>query len=233
MENAKMTKPSMQDQPSGNPTLWTATARRWTLDSPEQKLDGSSGNVWVGVDVLVIGGADNPDVLKVGTLILDSLGYDDCVVDGRIPKHSRCLVSLQDCVYAGVTVVDLILRLKALPRREHVTLDLPVYDEEDMEDGPYGCFGVVEEPGLNGMALMGVPDHAKAKLEKAGYGFCVAPLTDADLLSSSRVILTEEFVEKVMGGKDACDQVLCSLKASSKVLRSAAVRNYVLFTALS
>jgi hypothetical protein len=69
MEGGKMTKPTMQDRPGGNPTLWTVAARRWALKNPEEELA-------IGQDIQIVEVADRELAVAIAHHLLDRHAHE-------------------------------------------------------------------------------------------------------------------------------------------------------------
>lgn len=188
------------------------------LEGTKLTIDGATGNVWVGVDVPVIDGSSDPHVQKLVDL---AVTLDDCRLISRL-GGDRNMVFLADIpVGAEAAMMSSLTKETVLD----VTNINKFTDDADLQ--LWCLFGVGEHQryasllasvveallsrqDLKGMMITGLDYPADTKrLREAGYRVFGAATTVGDLLNSTEgVLVTDDFVNTVLGGKEAYAKLL-------------------------
>ncbi|QXN72615.1 pyruvate phosphate dikinase [Rhodobacter phage RcZahn] len=186
-------------------------------------IDGSTGRVWVGVDVPLVDTSDSPEMQALALWCLRMGGFVETMVMNPADPEQEAHICVSEW-WGDADVLDVILdEMAALQQRSHLTLDLreprtlmPQVDHQllDCFTGPpvgmdeFLALVVGKLMGrddLKGLILM-LSDLNKVDvtlLRQKGYVIPKTPETVADLLGSATMAPTQEFIEKVMGGDAA------------------------------
>ena len=218
-------------------------------------IDGATGRVWVDTDVPVIDSSDAPEIEILTSWCLDELGCIHQEIterDDGVPH--RILMSHW---WGDKEVLEAVLDgLEALPSRTNITLDcsnpvdlLPVCDgllcdAFGIVDSQVGFRTVVVDTlksraaklaGLN-LVNLDADQPLKAELRKLGYGLCGKAETLADVLDGGYVRITDDFVNKVLGGNDALVKLKSLLNSAGldlKAVPESVPADYAAFVVLS
>ena len=219
-------------------------------------IDGETGRVWVGVEVPVISAADDADVQTISRWAVEETGRA-VQVGAHPPGGMQSRVMLAD-FWGGTAMLASVLDEIAKVGPELVTLDLtPPADFAGKDDelllnafgGPLEGYDtnhfwspILDElrgrvVSLKGMTLVS-PAYAELEtdLTNTAYRFCTAPKTLGDLLFADAVVLTDDFVAKVIGGAKALAELKAVLAVAQRtvhVLPPAVPMEYAVFTALA
>ena len=238
-----------------DPKKW-ATTQRVTID-------GATGRVWCGIEVPLTDGSASPAVLRVQAWAVARSGYavarQISLVDPTATILAPHRLMAADWWGDHVAMHQVLDALTKLPDRAYTTLDLTppgrfrtTDDEllqacfgEDPDDGPATAFLidllkalVNRSTALEGLAMVldGDADPALvAGLKSHGFRLAVEPATVADLLSSDVLAPGAPFIEEVIGGIEAWDELLALFAAGGKpigILPPAAPAEYLVFTQL-
>jgi pyruvate,orthophosphate dikinase len=219
-------------------------------------IDGDTGRVWIGVEVPVVSAADDADVQTISRWAVEETGRA-VQVGAHPPGGMESRVMAAD-FWGGTAMLASVLDEIAKIGPELVTLDLtPPADFAETDDALLlNAFGaplegydtndfwvpVLDElrgraVALKGMTLMcpGYIDLAD-DLANTAYRFCTRPKTLGDLLFADAVVLTDDFVTKVIGGAKALAELKVVLTVAQRtvhVMPPAVPMEYAVFTALA
>ena len=117
-------------------------------------IDGSTGNVWFGVDVPVLAASDAPEISQIVEWCLDELNAIEATAAALVtPREHRIFAAKW---WGNATVLDFVLAdLVALPSRQHVSLDIraPSEFEAPVDAVLNDCFGVKEHDGFQAVIM--------------------------------------------------------------------------------
>jgi pyruvate,orthophosphate dikinase len=148
-------------------------------------IDGSTGGVWIGIDVPVIDASDDPAVKTVMGWCMAILGaHETAPVDLGVDRPHRVLAAIW---WGSKDALDAVLAgIEDLPYRTHVALDLatPESHAQPCDLSLTNCFGAIpldtfqqdmvtalinRAQKLAGLTLVNVPDKFQPALVQAGY----------------------------------------------------------------
>jgi len=148
-------------------------------------IDGSTGGVWIGIDVPVIDASDDPAVKTVMDWCMSILGaHETAPVDLGVDRPHRVLAALW---WGSKDALDAVLAgIEDLPYRTHVALDLaaPESHMQPCDITLTNCFGAIpldmfqqdmanaliaRAQTLAGLTLVNVPNEFEQALVQAGY----------------------------------------------------------------
>lgn len=186
-------------------------------------IDGSSGKVWVGLQVPTISGAEDPCVKRAV-----AWGYEKIGVlreSPRIEDAEQC-VPVAEWTRDPESMVQSFAAIKemSIPHRSKIVLDLRAKHSKRRDEDTFlwKAFGddmvktnledliqliiKIKQAKLKGTTLVLDRDMEEfiPQLEKAGYRVGRSASTVSDLLlSGGPVCVDSDFIEKVMGGSPA------------------------------
>ena len=155
------------------------------LSNEDITIDGSTGHVWVGIEVPVVDASDDPAIKTVMDWCMAILGaHETAPVDLGMERPHRVLAALW---WGSDDALDAVLSgIEELPYRTHVALDMASPDSHRMGNDELlaNCFGASPEDGfenvmlgqllkrqakLAGLTLVNAPSFLKPELAQAGY----------------------------------------------------------------
>jgi pyruvate,phosphate dikinase len=219
-------------------------------------IDGGSGRVWFDVEVPVVDGSDDPAVLKICRWAVERSAHAvSCPKLWDIDRPVRIMAANW---WGNKEALEQVLHeLEQLPDRSHVTLDLspPIMFQAESDLVLQECFCQEDVAGmvgltldalqalagrasrLEGLALVLAEVEPKTVAELTGLGFRlgVTPHTIADLLAGDMVACDADFIETVVGGSAAWQElqaVFAQAGRPVKLMLPAAPAEYLVFTQL-
>ena len=208
-------------------------------------IDGATGRFWFGADVPVVDASDDPAVMTLSLWALRKAGHFLKASDPIPSLDVMQVFMLADIWGNDDAFVSLIGKLQSMGslgaaldfRPPH---ELLVVADTNLAD----CFGVplfkdagwglqkinwlLEHEGKNkslyGLLLLNLPHVdgiGMAALREAGFQLCTSPETVSDLLKAQHVVLSEHFIQKVIGSDEAWGAILSMLHASGRTVRVA------------
>lgn len=217
-------------------------------------IDGSTGRVWVGVDVPLVDSSDAPELKAFMDWCMEAGDY--CETSTLNPDDPEKAAHICVSEWWGDTdVIEIVLdELAQLKDRSHLTLDLrePRTLMPDVDHQLLDCFSgppkgmdeflatmvghLMGRDDLAGLVLMVDTNKTDtALLKKKGYVIPQSPETVADLLGSATMAPSPEFIEKVIGGEEAWQTLKGVLQAGGFEMRTpkqAAPADYAVFRKL-
>ena len=218
-------------------------------------IDGTTGRVWMDVDVPLVNGANDPDVQEVCHWALQVSGKAASLAPGSVPNADAPIRIMAADFWGHLGKFEDTLNMIAAAGIAHlVTIDFNapnmfwadadkelrrVFDDDllDIDFGNKALELMVGHKGLAGLAVIAplVPPALAAALALAGFRLGTAPSTVADLLKFDAVVLTPKFVSDVIGGPAALAElqaVFASAQKPIRVIPPAAPLDYVVFELL-
>jgi len=206
-------------------------------EGTEITIDGLSGNVWVGFTVPVINGSTSQQVQTIIDWSFDKAGAmreSSTIQSGRqrvfaaewsVLQREKELQKLRDLPDASGIVIDL-RQPKAFRREEDMDL-WNVFGEEptDTLEGSKMVVADLTASPVNGVVieLDAELQHLEHGLRDVGYRVVKDVCTVSDLLHSDGIIrVTDDFVEKIIGGAQALKELTEVLKKAGKPIEVAA-----------
>jgi pyruvate,orthophosphate dikinase len=223
-------------------------------------IDGATGRVWVNVDVPVVDGSQDPDVQMIAQLALGTSGSAMALGRAESPIPGiPCRYTAADW-WGNVEALNEVLgRLAQAETRQGIVLDLTpphgLMSSADLELNR--AMGQVFPPGdaawklvaldivnlfqadLSGLTLLGatLPPNVGESMKNAGFKFASSPKTVADLMYADSLVLTQDFVQNIVGGQKALDELIEMLQAYNEkplgILTAAVPIEYAVFTQLA
>ena len=219
-------------------------------------IDGGTGRVWLDVEVPVVDGSDDPAVLRVCRWAVERSGH--AVSCPKLWDIDRPLRIMAAHWWGNHLALEHVLHeLEQLPDRSHVTLDLspPIMFQAESDLVLQECFCQEDMAGmvgftiealqalasrasrLEGLALVlaEVEPKTVAELTRLGFRLGVTPRTVADLLAGGMVASDPEFIETVVGGVAAWQELQAVFAEAGRpveLMLPAAPAEYLVFTQL-
>jgi pyruvate,orthophosphate dikinase len=220
-------------------------------------IDGETGRVWLGIDVPVENGAEDPDVQQICLWAVEATGRPVQVGTDETLPNGPLMVMAADFWGDEARLAKVLQRLAGLADRSNAALDLtPPFRFARPEDEVLRhAFGNDQEgyetqhfvakalqmlyafKGLDGLlvVLPNVTPEAAALLKQAGYRVATVPKNLGELLDADAVTLTQTFIDQVVGGEQIMAKLQEVLKAAGKPVRlltSPVPAEYAVFTHL-
>ncbi len=219
-------------------------------------IDGSTGRVWMDVDVPLVNGANDPDVQEVCRWALEVSGKAATVAPGPVPGGEWPIRIMAADFWGHLDKLeDLLNTISAAGHAKLYTID---FTHPDLftntadtalmfafSDLPIGKPGFMDEAvklmtgkvSIAGLTVIGDELDAGeiAVLATAGIKVARAPATVSDMLMFEAVMLTQQFVTDVIGGPAALAELQAVFAAAQKPIRvipPAAPLDYVVFELL-
>ena len=211
-------------------------------DNFQITIDGSTGRVWVGIDVPLVDSSDSPELKTFMDWCMELGDYCETTIMNPDDPDKPAHICVSEW-WGDLDVLGIVLdELSELTSREHIRLDLrkPVNLVPKEDHSLMDCFTgppeaiddflsaalkrLVERVDLGGLGLVldkwSVDKTDISMLKQRGYRLSESPKTVADLLGSVTVDPSPEFIDNVIGGDEAWQKLKKVLKQSGFEMRA-------------
>ena len=225
---------------------------------PKITIDGSTGRVWIGVDVPLVDVSDSPEMLAVASWCMQFGGYRTLSLMAPEDPEIETLITVSEW-WGDTDILYAVLDdLEKFSSREKIVLDLrtPYYLGQYNDDvGLLRAFGddfsvpaflqaalvKLQERSEELSGLVLYFDHLvdgknRSKFESMGYTIPKSPDTVADLLTNNSLLIPDSFITEVIGGKQAWRElrrVLKDAKYPVNQIAKAVPSDYAVFSAFA
>lgn len=204
-------------KPTGDHTKWTLNDKTLIEGETVITIEGTTGKVWVDIDVPVVGGSNNPNVVKLDSWIFNNAKFTPIVTSGTkgyldtsaydsTPDKLIHVVSNFEGIVALNTSVD------NLPSWDAHLFDLvEEFDKTTIQARKVSALldgGKINKSIYIDLCGLPLPTTSRKVLESRGYKII------ADITNISDLILTTDLVNESKGlSNDPAFQKLLQMKA--------------------